>query len=185
PGGRRGAPASPEQQPPGRPPRSPIFEAMQSEWFQRGAEPAADADPIKGWASPGDDGFQAVEALREPVKGKQTTAGLPKRVPGRNRVPGAVGGARSGANGAQQAAGGTNGAAQAPGQQQGQAQARQPAVPPDAVRNRFASLQRGVARGRTETRGTASDLPGGGSADSGTNGEDPSRRSGGETGGTR
>ncbi|WP_147341289.1 hypothetical protein, partial [Actinomadura logoneensis] len=80
---------------------------------------------------------------------------------------------------------GANGSAQAPGPQQGQAPARQAGPPADTVRNRFASLQRGVQRGRTETRGATPDLPGAGSADSGTTGEDPSRRSGGETGGTR
>ncbi|MEV5573328.1 nitrate- and nitrite sensing domain-containing protein [Spirillospora sp. NPDC052269] len=178
-----GPPASPRR-PPGRPPRSPIFEAMQSEWFQRGAEPSPNADPVKGWASAGDEGFQAVEALREPVQGKQTNAGLPKRVPGRNRVPGAIG-ARGGTNGAQQAAG-ANGAGQTPAPQQGLGPARPADGPPaDAVRNRFASLQRGVQRGRTQTRGATPDLPDAGSADSGTTGEDPSHRSGGETGGTR
>ncbi|MFC4911724.1 nitrate- and nitrite sensing domain-containing protein [Actinomadura gamaensis] len=181
-----GPPPAP-QRPPGRPARSPIFEAMQSEWFQRGS--GESADPVKGWSSPADEAFQAVEALREPVADKQTRAGLPKRVPGRNRVPGAVG-ARNGANGNGAQAAPANGAAPmrgAGGQPGAPAGPARPAAgpPADTVRNRFASLQRGVQRGRTEARGATPDLPGGGGPADGTTGEDPSRRSGGETGGTR
>ncbi|GAA4144798.1 hypothetical protein GCM10022416_35910 [Actinomadura keratinilytica] len=132
--------------------RSPIFDAMQSEWFQRRTE-SASGDPAKGWVSPADEGFRVAEAAtRKPVAGSRTAAGLPKRVPGRNRVPGAVTPQNAAAR-----------------REQAQSQSA------DVVRNRFASLQRGVRRGRDEARGAA------GSA--GTHGEGPSQ-DGGETGGT-
>ncbi|MFC6881811.1 nitrate- and nitrite sensing domain-containing protein [Actinomadura yumaensis] len=157
------------------PERSPIFDAMQSEWFMRRTGDGSPEDPVKGWESAADAGFRAAEAAtREPVTDKRTAAGLPKRVPGKNRVPGAVAAQTPQARGQ---------GAQAPGQAaapQRQAQGRQggpaPQQPPgqsaDLVRNRFASLQRGVYRGRTETRG------------GGMTGDVPSQDDG-ETGGTR
>jgi hypothetical protein len=123
--------------------RSPIFDAMQSEWFQRRTDQTPSEDPVKGWESPADAGFRAAEAVREPVAGKRTSSGLPKRVPGRNRVPGAVASRRPPA------------AAQ-PAPQEGtgeQVAPRGPAQTADTVRNRFSSLQSGVRRGRTEARG--------------------------------
>ncbi|MFV2179813.1 hypothetical protein ACFHW3_42730, partial [Actinomadura sp. LOL_011] len=181
----RPAPPAPPQGPPRMPERSPIFDAMQSEWFQRRSGETVNEDPVKGWESPADAGFRAAEAAREPVADKRTSVGLPKRVPGKNRVPGAVGkpggtmqpptvptvdptagrppqqpqGAPA------QGASAQDTPAQArPEEQQGFGQSA------DTVRNRFASLQRGVNRGRTETRGTS--------------GEAPSQNDG-ETGGTR
>lgn len=158
---RPAEPAPPRQRPPAqRPQRSPIFDAMQSEWFQRRDDDAVPEDPMKGWSSPADAGFQAAEAAAKPVAGDRTAVGLPKRVPGKNRVPGAVSAQRS---------------------QAGPAPAAPPREPAreqsaDNVRNRFASLQRGVNRGRSHVRGT-------GPAD--TSGEGPSSWNDGETGGTR
>ncbi|GAA4097064.1 nitrate- and nitrite sensing domain-containing protein [Actinomadura miaoliensis] len=147
---QRGSSAPPDTMRPSE--RSPIFDAMQSEWFQRRTE-GASGDPAKGWESPADEGFRVAEAAtRKPVAGSRTSAGLPKRVPGRNRVPGAVSPQEAAAR-----------------REQAQSQSA------DVVRNRFASLQRGVRRGRDEARGAA------GSA--GTHGEGPSQ-DGGETGGT-
>ncbi|MFP3963278.1 nitrate- and nitrite sensing domain-containing protein [Actinomadura fulvescens] len=143
------------------PERSPIFDAMQSEWFQRRSEGGGGKDPVKGWESPADAGFQAAEAVREPVAGKTTSAGLPKRVPGKNRVPGAVASPGAGATAE------TGPAEQPP--------APRPSQSADVVRNRFASLQRGVHRGRTRTQfGEPGE----------STGESPSQ-GGGETGGTR
>ncbi|TMQ91860.1 HAMP domain-containing protein [Actinomadura soli] len=168
------APPVPAQPaPPRLPERSPIFDAMQSEWFQRRSGAAAGEDPVRGWESPADAGFRAAEAAREPVAASRTSVGLPKRVPGKNRVPGAV--ARAAAPAAtEQAPAAPAQAAPLPGgpgegqavQGQGQGQAA------DVVRNRFASLQRGVHRGRHEIRGE------------GTSGEASSEGDG-ETGGTR
>ncbi|WP_344589374.1 nitrate- and nitrite sensing domain-containing protein [Actinomadura vinacea] len=164
---------------PGVPERSPIFDAMQSEWFQRRTDQTPSEDPVRGWESPADAGFKAAEAAQEPVAGKRTAAGLPKRVPGRNRVPGAVTSQRpAGGQPAQPAQ-----QPQAAGQG-GRPEPQVPAQSADTVRNRFASLQRGVRRGRTETRGA--DGPGGqgegpGSANTG---ENPSQSEG-ENGGAR
>ncbi|WP_205718398.1 nitrate- and nitrite sensing domain-containing protein [Actinomadura sp. WMMA1423] len=175
----RAAAAQPEPKaPPRLPERSPIFDAMQSEWFQHRSGDAGGENPSRGWESPADAGFRAAEAAREPVAASRTTVGLPKRVPGKNRIPGAVG---RGAQDAPQAPAGPpqGGRQPAPGQQ---AQGLPPEIPQgraqghgqsaDDVRNRFASLQRGVHRGRHEARGA------------GTSGEVPSQ-SDGETGGTR
>ncbi|GAB2862168.1 hypothetical protein GCM10027176_75080 [Actinoallomurus bryophytorum] len=117
--------------------RSPIFEAMQSEWFQRrktGSMNRAESSPPREWSSPGDEGWRAAETIRAPATGGQTSTGLPKRVPGSNRIPGSVG------------------PASRPEQKQ-QPAAPPPAAPPrapeaDAVRNRFASFQQGVRKGR-------------------------------------
>ncbi|MFA1545436.1 sensor histidine kinase [Actinomadura chokoriensis] len=167
-------PARSEPKAPRVPERSPIFDAMQSEWFQRRSGSTSGEDPVKGWESPADAGFRAAEAARQPVATSRTTVGLPKRVPGKNRVPGAVGRA-------QQAPAGPppGGPGQAPPAPQGQQMPGQPAQgqqgygqTADVVRNRFASLQRGVHRGRNEAR------------DASTSGETPSQGDG-ETGGTR
>ncbi|MWK37939.1 hypothetical protein GEV43_30415 [Actinomadura sp. J1-007] len=86
-------------------------------------------DPVKGWESAADAGFRAAEAAtREPVTDKRTAAGLPKRVPGKNRVPGAVAAQTPQARGQ---------GAQAPGQAaapQRQAQGRQGGPAPQQPR---------------------------------------------------
>ncbi|MCO5970482.1 sensor histidine kinase [Actinoallomurus soli] len=126
--------------------RSPIFEAMQSEWFQRRktgsmARSESTTSPSE-WSSPADEGFRAAETVRAPSVGGKTAAGLPKRVPGNNRIPGSIASARP-----------------APPPQQSMQQPVQPPVrpafqPPEAetVRNRFSSFQQGVRRGRAAIR---------------------------------
>ncbi|WP_198679268.1 sensor histidine kinase [Thermomonospora amylolytica] len=127
--------------------RSPIFDAMESEWFQRRSAGSA-REQERRWQSPGDAGWQAAEAVREPAAGGVTKAGLPKRVPGRNRVPGAV-------RQAQQ----TPAAPQQPAA--GPARPAPPHKPAEVVRDRFSSLQRGVRRGRSEARSGLEPPPGG------------------------
>ncbi|MQA86425.1 MAG: HAMP domain-containing protein [Streptosporangiales bacterium] len=84
----------------------PIFAAIQSEWFQRrGPRPLAGLsapepsvapeagsaqETVSSWRSPGDEGWRAAQAVDAPVAGGTTAAGLPKRVPGANLVPGSV-----------------------------------------------------------------------------------------------
>jgi signal transduction histidine kinase len=96
------------------------------------APPAPQADePTSVWSSPGDDGWQAAQALLENTPDAQTTAGLPKRVPKAHLVPGSAA-PRHAAT-----------AAEAP-------QAAPP-LPPrsaEAVRGRMSSFQQGVRRGR-------------------------------------
>ncbi|MFC9973357.1 nitrate- and nitrite sensing domain-containing protein [Spirillospora sp. NPDC127200] len=159
--------APPEQRPQiprRRPERSPIFDAMQSEWFQRRDGDEPNEDPARGWSSPADAGFQAAEAAAKPVAGQRTAVGLPKRVPGKNRVPGAVTSNTTPPTVPTGMSGGTAGGA--PQQPRGQSA--------DTVRNRFASLQRGVHKGRQVRAAGPGD----------TTGEGPSYDDG-ETGGTR
>jgi hypothetical protein len=125
--------------------RLPIFDSVESDWFRRGgvsisagsgnATPSAPAAP-ESWSSPADDGFRAANAAASPATGAVTMAGLPKRVPSANLVPGKVG------------------RDQAPA-----AATRRPAAPvsrseedvrraADEVRNRMSGLQRGGREGR-------------------------------------
>jgi hypothetical protein len=76
--------------------RLPIFEAVESDWFRRGKQAVDRSAPVPdsgsaGWSSPGDAGWQAAEVAQAPVSGGYTEAGLPKRVPKANLVPGAAG----------------------------------------------------------------------------------------------
>jgi len=124
--------------------RSPIFEAMQSEWFQRrktGSMNRADSSPPREWSSPGDEGWRAAETIRAPATGGQTNSGLPKRVPGSNRIPGSVGSPPrpEPAKPVQ------------PAQPAPRAEAPRPPQA-EAVRNRFASFQQGVRKGRAAIR---------------------------------
>ena len=79
--------------------RLPIYESVESDWFRRGrpsvdrAAPAvaAPAPEPTAWSSPADAGWQAAEVAYAPVTAGTTGAGLPKRVPKANLVPGAAG----------------------------------------------------------------------------------------------
>jgi signal transduction histidine kinase len=110
--------------------RLPIFEAVESDWFRRGRqavgrpgrEPAATGN---GWSSPADDGWRAAEVVSAPSSGGVTSAGLPKRVPRANLVPGAA-------------------ATEVPVATTDSSPSRSAA----ATRDRFASFQRGVREGR-------------------------------------
>jgi len=118
--------------------RLPIFEAVESDWFRRGRQAVGRTSrvaeqPSNGWASPADEGWRAAEVVSTPSSGGVTSAGLPKRVPQANLVPGAVGAA----------AGGSSPAA--------------PARSAAATRDRFASFQRGVRQGRAAAGQGSSD----------------------------
>ena len=73
--------------------RLPIFESVESDWFRRGrpavdrSAPAVDSGST-GWSSPADAGWRAAEVVQAPVSAGFTGAGLPKRVPKANLVPG-------------------------------------------------------------------------------------------------
>ncbi|MEN3536266.1 nitrate- and nitrite sensing domain-containing protein [Microbispora sp. ZYX-F-249] len=82
-----------------------------------------------GWRSRADSGFQAAASARDPLLGGVTAAGLPKRTPKANLVPGSVG-------------------AEGPA-----AAAPRPPVSAEAVRNRLSSFQQGVRRGRAQAAG--------------------------------
>jgi hypothetical protein len=61
-----------------------IFAAARSAWFTGQTEEVADLD----WANPNDSGWQAAERAATPSIAAETPAGLPKRVPQANLVPG-------------------------------------------------------------------------------------------------
>ncbi|MGH3221943.1 MAG: hypothetical protein ACRDPY_25140, partial [Streptosporangiaceae bacterium] len=118
--------------------RLPIFDSLESDWFRRSGttmnatRPQAAAQPAAAaaWTSPADDGWRAAEVVASPTAGETTQAGLPRRVPRANLVPGSVG---SGAPGGQDAEAGA------------------PARSADVARSRMASFQRGVREGRAVT----------------------------------
>jgi signal transduction histidine kinase len=123
--------------------RLPIFEAVESDWFRRGRSamggwPGPDSGasavstqpaPDVTWATPSDQGWEAAAAVSTPSTGGMTTAGLPKRVPQANLVPGAAG---------------------------SEAQEQAPAAPARSAavtRDRFSSFQRGSREGRAAATG--------------------------------
>jgi signal transduction histidine kinase len=126
--------------------RLPIFEAVESDWFRRG-RPSVDwsagpggqqeQEPNRAWSTPADDGWRAAEVAVAPASGGTTVAGLPRRVPQANLIPGAATGA--------------------------EAPPPAPARSAAATRERFASLQRGMREGRAATGiDRAGEVPGDG-----------------------
>jgi len=108
--------------------RLPIFDSLESDWFRRSNKPlSSTAAPAAGqtWNSPADEGWRAARIAAAPEAGETTTAGLPKRVPRANLVPGSVG-----SGGGEE----LEGAA--------------PARSADSIRNRMSSFQRGVREAR-------------------------------------
>jgi signal transduction histidine kinase len=121
--------------------RLPIFDSLESDWFRRsgnaalnsGATSAAAPAAVAAgqtWSSPADEGYRAARVAAEPASDETTTAGLPKRTPRANLVPGSVGG---GGNG-------------------DETDSAPPARSADTIRSRMASFQRGVR----DARATAS-----------------------------
>ncbi len=127
-------PAPPEN---GHDQRLPIFDTLESDWFRRsgtshatGPAPGTVASTAStpdqaAWHSPADEGWRAAETVAAPSTGTPTSAGLPRRVPRANLVPGSVGEA-----------------AAEPGESGG------PSRSADEVRNRLSSFQRGVREAR-------------------------------------
>ena len=115
-----GAPVAPGSPAPGS--QALGSQALGSQALGSQAQPAAQP----AWKSPADEGWRAAEVVASPTAGDTTQAGLPKRVPRANLVPGSVGGG-------------------------GESEAQAPARSPDTVRSRMASFQRGVREGRAAT----------------------------------
>ncbi|WP_231500358.1 sensor histidine kinase [Saccharothrix sp. NRRL B-16314] len=94
------------------------------------AEPEPAAPPAESvWESPADEGWHAAQSLLSKEPETTTQAGLPKRVPKAQLVPGSA----------------------APKPQVSERQPQRPPLPPrsaDAIRGRMSSLQQGVHRGR-------------------------------------
>ncbi|MER5628705.1 nitrate- and nitrite sensing domain-containing protein [Streptosporangium sp. NPDC002544] len=91
------------------------------------AERSATSGDPDGWNTPSDAGWQAAQAVSDPTLGGITAAGLPKRTPRANLVPGTAAPTLSGPA---------------------------PSMSPDRVRNRLTSFQQGVRRGRAEVADT-------------------------------
>jgi len=138
--------------------RSPIFDAIESEWFRRSGSrpgssgpqqtektevplpetPSPEQPANSAWQSPGDEGWQAAAAASEPTSSGTTSSGLPKRVPKANLVPGAAGGAPAAP---------TSSAPSAPAFTRSA----------DTVRNRMSSFQQGVREARAASRDEGSE----------------------------
>ncbi|MEV0825634.1 sensor histidine kinase [Nonomuraea rubra] len=99
----------------------PIFAAVESAWFGR------DANGASWGSSKSDAGWSAAEAVVEPVRDGATAAGLPKRVPKANLVPGSADASAS-----------------------PQGVTPLPSVSPDRVRNRLSSFQQGFRAARDD-----------------------------------
>ncbi|HEX6934056.1 MAG TPA: nitrate- and nitrite sensing domain-containing protein [Streptosporangiaceae bacterium] len=109
--------------------RLPIFEAVESDWFRRG-RPSVDVSggesapaSARSWRSPADEGWKVAEAAVAPSSSGTTLAGLPRRVPKANLIPGTATEATTPA----------------------------PVRSAAATRERFASLQRGVREARASS----------------------------------
>jgi signal transduction histidine kinase len=133
--------------------RLPIFESVESDWFRRGGRAVSrfggDGPGRGGASAASDEGWRAADTVLAPTSSGVTSAGLPKRLPMANLVPGTA------------AAGSPAGA-----------QALTATRSPDAARDRLASFQRGVQQGRA-----AAGAPGAGDGQGGV--EDDASGSGG------
>ena len=106
--------------------RLPIFEAVESSWFKDARQaPGSARTAVKAgglWSSPADEGWRAAQTVESPAAGSPTEAGLPRRLPNANLVPGTIPGS--------------------------QPPADMPSRSPVDIRNRLAGFQRGVAEAR-------------------------------------
>jgi signal transduction histidine kinase len=104
---------------------SPIYRDVESVWFRSGRQAPGSPDRTAAaeslWSSPADEGWHAAQTVDTPASGGSTAAGLPRRLPKANLVPGSI-----------------------PSEPPPAAPNRSAA----AVRDRFAGLQRGVSEGR-------------------------------------
>ncbi|MGW4801843.1 ATP-binding protein, partial [Nonomuraea sp. NPDC004297] len=100
----------------------PIFASVESAWFEQTSEGDATWGSAKA-----DAGWSAAQAVVEPVRGGATSAGLPKRVPKANLVPGSAD------------------TVSAP-----KGVAPMPAVSPERVRSRLSSFQQGFRAARDD-----------------------------------
>jgi signal transduction histidine kinase len=73
--------------------RLPIYEAVESSWFSANRAPGPAPTAVKAggqWSSPADEGWRAAQTVEAPAAGSATEAGLPRRTPNANLVPGTV-----------------------------------------------------------------------------------------------
>ena len=119
--------------PPAETRRLPIFDSVEAHWFSGSHEapgsPGVTATAGRSWSSPADEGWRAAETVEAPISGAPTSAGLPKRLPNANLVPGAI-----------------------PGTPPALPNRSAP-----AARDRLAGFQRGASEGRTAAASEAAD----------------------------
>ncbi len=75
--------------------RLPIFDSIESNWFGGRREASSSSSGLtaaagSGWSSPADEGWNAAKTVDSPSSGGATSAGLPRRMPNANLVPGAI-----------------------------------------------------------------------------------------------
>jgi signal transduction histidine kinase len=120
--------------------RLPIYDAVESDWFRgSGQSIETRGQSSGGWSSPADDGWRAAEAVHAPTSDGTTSAGLPKRVPRANLIPGSAA--------ASAASGSTSESAS------GMSPPSAPARSAAENRDRFANFQRGIRLGRAAATG--------------------------------
>jgi signal transduction histidine kinase len=110
-----------------------IYNEMESHWFRGGRQvPSSSghaATAESHWSSPADEGWKAAQTIDSPSSGGSTAAGLPRRLPNANLVPGSI-----------------------PDNPPAASIPDSPPAAPDrspaAVRDRLGGLQRGVTEGR-------------------------------------
>ena len=146
-------------------PREPVqaADSAVSDWFRSPRPPAtgnggspttaqpaglgwrADAD---GWA----EGKHAAQIVADPVRGDQTAAGLPVRVPRANLIPGSAGGHRAGSGATSRPPDGRPGDGR-PSDSRGAQAAPAARAPrsPELARNRLSGFQRGTRRAKGQT----------------------------------
>jgi hypothetical protein len=121
--------------------RLPIFDAVESDWFRRGGQTIGGYDQQaqkgsgQGWSSSSDEGWRAAEVVHAPTSDGTTQTGLPKRVPQANLVPGKVAGPAAGESAGETSAGSL------------------PSRSAAETRDRLASFQHGIRRGRAAATG--------------------------------
>jgi len=102
----------------------PIYNEMESRWFRSGRHAFSSPGPAvpgdNGWSSPADEAWQAAQSVDAPSSAGSTAAGLPRRLPNANLLPGSISSKPPAA----------------------------PNRSAAAARDRFAGLQRGVSEGR-------------------------------------
>jgi signal transduction histidine kinase len=101
-----------------------IYDEMESHWFRSGRQAPGSPSRIVAaesrWSSPADEGWHAAQTVDTPSSAGSTAAGLPRRLPNANLIPGSI----------------TSPQPAAPNRSAA------------AARDRFAGLQRGTSEGR-------------------------------------
>ena len=164
-GGGRDAGAAGAAQVPAAP-REPAqaADSAVSDWFRNsrspapgsGGSPSAAPPASGGWRAGADDGWaegkHAAQIVADPVRGDQTAAGLPVRVPRANLIAGSAGGHRAGSGATSRPPDGRP-ADSRPADGRGAQAASAARAPrsPELARSRLSGFQRGTRRAKGQT----------------------------------